>query len=279
MKILIAEDDAVCRTDLARTLTQWGHDVIVLDDGAAAWETLQQEDAPKLAILDWMMPNLDGPQVCRKVRDLMRPEPTYLILLTIKQLKSDIVVGLDSGADDFVSKPFDRQELRSRIRVGQRMIALQQKLADRVYKLEDALAQVSMLRGLLPTCCYCKKIRDDKNYWQEVETYVASHSDLRLQPRHLPDVLASCRGAGNDQGRNLPAGSPSPITDQPNTSKSSEVSSRENLQPSNHWPSGNIIVWRTIAVSPRGKSFPEGPASMKKGVPDSNGCLAIKPIP
>ena len=180
MKILIAEDDPVSRAVLTQTLKKWGHDVVVTCDGVGAWQILQGDDAPRLAILDWMMPGLDGPDICRKARDLLRPEPTYIILLTAKQQKEDVVTGLESGADDYVGKPFDRQELRSRIRVGERMLALQQKLADRVHKLEAALAEVSLLHGLLPICSYCKKVRDDKNYWQAVETYVSAHSDVHF---------------------------------------------------------------------------------------------------
>lgn len=180
MKMLIAEDDQISRSVLERTLKKWGHDVIVTCDGLAAWQALRCDDAPKMAILDWMMPGMDGPTICQKTRDLDRQEPTYIILLTAKQQKEDVVIGLESGADDYVVKPFDHQELRSRIRVGERMIALQQKLADRVRKLEVALADVTLLSGLLPICSYCKKVRDDKNYWQEVETYVAAHSDVHF---------------------------------------------------------------------------------------------------
>jgi DNA-binding response OmpR family regulator len=178
MRILIAEDDLVPRTVLERTLKKWGHEVVVTCDGAEAWYHLQREDAPRLAILDWMMPGLDGPEVCRKVRALARQLPTYLILLTAKQRKEEIVVGLESGADDYVVKPFDQQELLSRIRVGQRMVELQRGLADRVRELENALAQVRQLKGLLPICCYCKKVRDDQNYWQQVETYLATRSEV-----------------------------------------------------------------------------------------------------
>jgi DNA-binding response OmpR family regulator len=180
MRILVAEDDAVCQAVLEQKLKRWGHDVIVARDGLAAWQVLQRDDAPKLAIIDWIMPGMSGPAVCRHTRDLVRQEPTYLILLTVKDRKEDVVVGLDSGADDFIAKPYDEQELRSRIRVGQRMIALQSALAERVRKLEAALAEVTKLHGLLPICSYCKKVRDDKDYWQEVDTYVAAHSDIHF---------------------------------------------------------------------------------------------------
>jgi CheY-like chemotaxis protein len=179
-KVLIADDDAISARVLEGTLRQWGHDVIVTRDGQAAWEALQAEDAPKLAILDWMMPGLEGPEVCRRTRALARVVPTYLILLTAKGRSDDVVAGLESGADDYVTKPFDRAELRSRLRVGERVVALQQGLADRVKDLEAALAQVKQLKGLLPICAYCMKVRDDQNYWQRVETYITAHSNARF---------------------------------------------------------------------------------------------------
>jgi CheY-like chemotaxis protein len=180
MKILIAEDDAVSRCVLEATLKKSGHEVVVTGDGAAAWEALCRPDAPRLAVLDWMMPGLDGPEVCRRARAQDRPDPPYLILLTARDRKQDVVAGLDSGADDYLIKPFDRQELLSRLRTGERILGLQASLARRVRDLEDALAQVKQLRGLLPICSYCKKIRDDRNYWHEVERFVADHADVRF---------------------------------------------------------------------------------------------------
>jgi CheY-like chemotaxis protein len=179
-RVLIAEDDAVSRTVLDRTLRGWGYDVVVTENGTAAWEALLADDAPQLAILDWMMPGLEGPEVCRRVRALARPIPTYIILLTARGQTDDVVTGLDSGADDYVTKPFDRQELRSRLRVGERVLALQRGLAERVQELETALGQVKELSGLLPICCYCKAVRDDRNYWHRVETYITAHSTARF---------------------------------------------------------------------------------------------------
>ncbi len=186
-RVLIAEDDSVSRIVLERTLRKWGHDLVVTHDGTQAWEALQKDDAPNLAILDWMMPGLEGPEVCRRLRALAQPVPTYIILLTARGGTEDLVAGLESGADDYVAKPFDQQELRSRLRVGQRVVSLQKAMADRVRELEDALGQVKQLKGLLPICAYCKSVRDDKNYWQRVETYITAHSDARFSHGICPD--------------------------------------------------------------------------------------------
>jgi len=190
MKILIAEDDWGSRRLLEVTLTKWGYDVVVCSDGAKAWQTLQQEDAPPLAILDWMMPGLDGVEVCRKARENFPSRPLYLILLTAKDRREGLVAGLEAGADDYVAKPFDREELHARVRVGLRVVELQRNLANRVQELETALAQVKQLQGLLPICCYCKKIRDDQNYWQQVEGYIANHSEAQFTHSICPDCYA-----------------------------------------------------------------------------------------
>jgi DNA-binding response OmpR family regulator len=180
MDILIAEDDPVSQRTLAVTLEKWGHRVRATDDGAAAWEALCTDDAPNLAILDWMMPCMDGLALCRRIRETPRRRGTYVILLTARADKKDVVAGLDSGADDYLTKPFDREELRARVNVGMRVLALQQELADRVLELEQTLGRMRQLQGLLPICCYCKRIRDDGNYWQQLEQYICAHSDAQF---------------------------------------------------------------------------------------------------
>ena len=191
MKILIAEDDMISRRLLETTLIKWGYEVIVTCDGVAAWELLQSGDRPPLAILDWMMPGLNGLQICRKIRGIPTSTPPYLILLTAKGRREDIVTGLQAGADDYVTKPFDREELHARIQVGMRIIELQHNLADRVKALEEALARVKQLQGLLPICSYCKKIRDDQNYWQQVENYISKHSEAQFSHSICPDCYES----------------------------------------------------------------------------------------
>jgi phosphoserine phosphatase RsbU/P len=191
VKILIAEDDMVSRVLLEATLIKWGYEVTVACDGVAAWGLLQSDDPPPLAILDWMMPGLDGLQICRKIRDIPTTTPPYLILLTAKGRREDIVTGLQAGADDYVTKPFDREELHARVQVGMRIIELQHSLADRVKALEEALARVKQLQGLLPICSYCKKIRDDQNYWQQVENYISKHSEAQFSHSICPDCYES----------------------------------------------------------------------------------------
>jgi DNA-binding response OmpR family regulator len=187
MRILIAEDEPVSRRVLESTLDKWGYEVIVTCDGAQAWEALRRDDAPHLAVLDVMMPGMGGIEVCRRVRETPRDISPYLILLTSKSGKENVVLGLDAGANDYVAKPFDPEEMRARISVGLQMLELQKRLAQRVAELEDALSQVKQLQGLLPICSYCKSIRDDGNYWQHVENYLGRHSDVQFSHSICPD--------------------------------------------------------------------------------------------
>src|ERR1043166_3980525 len=141
MRILIAEDDPVSRRVLATTLTKWGHEVVITADGLEAWTALQRDDAPRLAIIDWMMPEIEGPEICRRVRREPKTESTYIILLTALSERAEIVAGLEAGADDYLTKPFDRHELRVRLQAGARIVGLQGSLAQRVHELEAAVVE------------------------------------------------------------------------------------------------------------------------------------------
>jgi DNA-binding response OmpR family regulator len=180
MRILIAEDEGVSRRLLEETLRRWGYDVVVATDGNEAWASLSGDAPPQLAIIDWMMPGIDGIELCQRARELADELPTYLMLLTSRSAREDIVAGLQAGADDYMVKPFDEAELRARLQVGVRVVQLQMSLADRDHDLEDALSRVKQLQGLLPICSYCKKIRDDRNYWQQVEQYLMERSEARF---------------------------------------------------------------------------------------------------
>jgi sigma-B regulation protein RsbU (phosphoserine phosphatase) len=187
MKILAAEDDAVARRLLQAALTKWGHEVTLTANGTDAWNALQQADAPSLLILDWLMPGMDGVEICRRVRQRDELKSAYILLLTSRGSKDDIVEGLQAGADDYVTKPFDHAELRARLQVGARVVQLQTTLAGRVRELEEAMSSVKMLEGLLPICCYCNKIRDDSNYWHRVESYITGRANVRFSHGICPD--------------------------------------------------------------------------------------------
>jgi DNA-binding response OmpR family regulator len=176
MDILIADDDPISRRMIQGTLQRWGHQTTLADSGDAAWDLLQRRDAPRIAILDWVMPGMDGPQVCQAVRSRPETSGTYLLLLTVKDRKEDLVQGLDSGADDYLTKPFNKEELRARIHVGVRVVELQRVLQARVLELQEALSRVKTLEGIIPICMYCKRIRSDQNLWQQLESYISRHS-------------------------------------------------------------------------------------------------------
>ena len=128
MQILIAEDDPISRRLLQATLEKWDYQVVAACDGAQAWDRLQEAEAPRLAILDWMMPGLSGLEVCANVRQQAREPYTYILLLTARTQKQDLVAGMESGADDYITKPFDAQELKVRLRAGRRILDLQAEL-------------------------------------------------------------------------------------------------------------------------------------------------------
>lgn len=129
MKILIADDDPVSRRLLQSYLQKWGYEVTVAVNGADAWQRFEQEDFP-IVISDWMMPEVDGPELIRRIRASGRPNYVYTILLTARSQKEDLVAGMDAGADDFVSKPFHHDELRARLRAGERIINLERALRE-----------------------------------------------------------------------------------------------------------------------------------------------------
>ncbi|MBN9659921.1 MAG: diguanylate cyclase [Acidobacteria bacterium] len=147
MKILVADDSLLMRRLLESTLQGWGYEVVTASSGDEAWACLQQEDAPPLAILDWMMPVHTGPELCRLMRTLARPVYTYIILLTSRALREDIVEGLGAGADDYVIKPFDKHELEVRLRAGRRIIDLQAELM----RAQEALRIQATRDGLTRT--------------------------------------------------------------------------------------------------------------------------------
>ena len=164
MRILIAEDDATSRKILAGYLKRWGYDVIATADGHEAWEVLSQPDCPQMVILDWEMPGIDGDELCRRFRELDVGYYVYIVLLTGKDLKEEVVAGLESGSDDYLTKPFNALELRERLKVGLRILNLENKLNEQIALVTAAnerinkdlkaasTVQQSLLPKVLPNC-------------------------------------------------------------------------------------------------------------------------------
>lgn len=144
VKILVADDDSVTRLLLKSHLIRWGHEVVECSDGAEAWEILQKEDSPRLAILDWVMPKKDGLEICRELRSSGTDHYVYIIFLTSRGRKEDLVEGLEAGADDYIVKPFDYNELRTRVRAGGRIVRLQEDLINALKASEYAASHDSL---------------------------------------------------------------------------------------------------------------------------------------
>ncbi len=149
MNILIAEDDATTRRKLEFLLSRFGWNVIAVTNGVQALSRLTEDDAPKLALLDIVMPTMNGIEVCREIRRRPIEAPPYLIMLTVRGSKEDIIRGLEAGANDYIVKPFDSDQLRARVDVGKHTVELQQSLVERIGELEEAIARISQLQGLL----------------------------------------------------------------------------------------------------------------------------------
>ena len=193
MKALIADDDIVTAAAISASVSGWGFEVVVAHDGLGALDQLMADPAPALAIIDWEMPGIDGPEICRRVRADASRDRLYILLLTARSSPADVVAGLEAGADDYLVKPVNMSELRARLHVGVRVVSLQERLAKKVAELQATLDKVRQLRGLLPICSYCKRIRNDENYWERVEVYVTEHSDAKFTHGICPTCLEAVK--------------------------------------------------------------------------------------
>ncbi|MDH3590248.1 MAG: response regulator transcription factor [Planctomycetota bacterium] len=177
-RVLIAEDEAVARRLLSAHLEKWGYDVVSTRDGAEAWDRFQEDDRIEIAVLDWNMPQLDGLELCRRMRDSAGDRALYILLCTANTAAEDLIRGLNAGADDYLRKPLHRGELRARLRVGLRTISLETALRERIAELRDALDHVKQLQGLIPICMHCKRMRTENQIWMMVERYLESRGDV-----------------------------------------------------------------------------------------------------
>ena len=174
MHILIVDDDATSRVILRTALRKLGHQVSSSSTGVEALQVFQSRAVP-LLISDVLMPDLDGLHLCQAIRASRQHSYTYIILLTATGGKFGCLAGLQAGADDFITKPFDEDLLAARLVVAERLLNLQ--------------SQVHQLSGLLPICAQCKKVRDDQNYWHEVESYISQRTEARFSHGYCPACL------------------------------------------------------------------------------------------
>jgi DNA-binding response OmpR family regulator len=199
VKILVADDQTIHRRLARKVLERVGHEVTEVEDGEAAWQRLCGDAGPTVALLDWAMPGMSGPDLCRRIRARADALPPYLILVTARDRPEEVAAGLEAGGDDYVVKPFYPAVLRARVGAGVRILELRSALAERVAALESALAQVTQLQGLFPMCAWCRKIRNDQNFWESVEAYVSAHTDVRFTHGICPDCRAAVMGAERDR--------------------------------------------------------------------------------
>ena len=186
MKILAAEDDIVSRVLLEVNLKKWGYYSVIVEDGKTAIAEFEKSDYD-IVILDWMMPKADGVEVCRTIRTFDLISQPYVIMLTAKSGRQDLIFALDAGANDYIVKPFNPDELLARIRVGERVVTLQKNLAHRIQELEEAQKQIRTLQGIIPICMHCHKVRNEEDIWQRLETYISDNTDAMLSHGLCPE--------------------------------------------------------------------------------------------
>lgn len=186
MKILVADDDPGTRLQLSVILEQVGFEVLLAWSGTEAAEIWQREQPP-LVITDWFMPGMGGEDLCKFIREEAGERYTYVIVITGMTRKTPAIIGLGAGADDYIKKPFDTQELLLRVQAGKRVVELERSLADKVTELEGALSRVRTLEGILPTCSYCRKICDDEGNWCDLELYVRERTAADFSHGSCPD--------------------------------------------------------------------------------------------
>jgi phosphoserine phosphatase RsbU/P len=189
MKLLVAEDEYTTRLMVQVILEQWGYRVDSVEDGNAAWEVLRKADGPKIAILDWEMPGINGVELCTKVKMLERDTPIYVIILTGRDAQNDILQGFDAGADDYITKPFDENELRARVRVAERLVTIQEELVISNNELREVLNHVETLQANLPVCTSCQKIQNYDESWRPLAEYTLAKND----PRFFFTICPECR--------------------------------------------------------------------------------------
>ena len=188
-RVLLAEDHGPTREALHTLLGLKGFEVTAVSNGSDAIESLVCPDGPSIGVIDWMMPDASGLEVCRAVRAAVPRRSVYLIMVTARDREEDVAQALAVGADDFIRKPCGPTELIARVRSGQRTIGLERSLAGRVAELEGLVGRIRQLKRLLPICMYCKKVRKDADYWQEIDAYIHEETGTDFSHGICPDCV------------------------------------------------------------------------------------------
>ena len=190
-RVLVAEDHAPSRIALTELLQRQGFAVTAVETGSEARDILTGFDPPPLALIDWMLPGLTGLEVCRAVRALDSEHYIYVIIATARGAADDLSEAFAAGADDFIRKPCDPEELLARLKSGQRVMALEQRLERRVEELAEALERVRTLERLMPICMYCKRVRKDASYWQEIEEFIHLQTGTDFSHGICPECMSA----------------------------------------------------------------------------------------
>ena len=188
VKILIAEDEFTTRLMVQVCLENWGYSIDSVEDGKTAWDIMTKKNPPQIAVLDWEMPGLSGTELCRQIKRMDRRSPIYVILLTARDSENDISQGFAAGADDYITKPFNDDELRARIRVAERIVTIQSSLSSSLKELQEALNMLETFDETIAVCKKCQKLEDFDGAWRKPVELL----DYPVDPRFLEGRCPEC---------------------------------------------------------------------------------------
>ena len=190
LRVLVADDSPIFLGMVSMMLSDWGFEVTACESGTDALKVTSSEDSPSIVLLDWMMPDIDGLEVCRQIRNNSANRYFYIILVTGKTDPEALVEAFKAGVDDFIAKPVDQSVLRARLRAGQRIVILRDEV-HKLRELKEAKQRIEWLEDILPVCMHCGKIRDQKQIWLNAEAYLEKVAGKNFSHGLCDDCLES----------------------------------------------------------------------------------------